>query len=49
MLKELTRGKRVSLEEFKKFISRLEINKEDKEMLLKLTPENYIGLANKIF
>ncbi len=49
MLKELTRGKRVSLEEFRKFISRLEINKEDKEMLLKLTPENYIGLANKIF
>ena len=49
MLKELTRGKRVSIEEFRKFISELEINKEDKEMLLKLTPENYIGLANKIF
>lgn len=49
MLKELTRGKRVSLEEFRKFISDLEINKQDKEMLLKLTPENYIGLANKIF
>lgn len=49
MLKELTRGKRVSIEEFRVFISGLEINKQDKERLLKLTPENYIGLANKIF
>ena len=45
LLKGLTRGKRVTLEEMREFIKELEINSEDKEILLNLTPENYTGLA----
>ena len=47
-LKELTKGKKVSLEELHTFISNLEINEDDKEMLLGLTPEKYTGLAEKL-
>lgn len=47
-LKELTRGKRVSLEDIKEFIQKLEIDDVDKERLLNLTPESYIGLADKL-
>ncbi len=45
ILKSMTRGKNISMKEF---IETLEINKEDKESLLKLEPENYIGLASKL-
>ena len=48
LLKEFTRGKQVSLEEIRNFIEKLEINSEDKEALLKLTPEKYTGLASKL-
>lgn len=44
-LKNMTRGKNISIEDIRKFIKELEINAEDKERLLKLTPETYIGLA----
>ena len=47
-LKELTRGKEITKETVRKFISGLKIPKEDKERLLKLTPLTYIGLAEKI-
>ena len=47
-LKELTRGKNVTKEIIKEFINNLNINKEDKEILLNLTPNTYIGLANKL-
>ena len=48
-LKELTRGKRISKEDIKDFINSLDvITNEDKENLLKLTPENYIGYAEKL-
>lgn len=47
-LKELTRGKNISLYDIRGFVKNLEINKEDKEKLLKLTPEKYIGLATKL-
>ena len=47
-LKELTRGKEITKETVRKFISGLKIPKEDKERLLKLTPQTYIGLAEKI-
>lgn len=45
MLKELTRGKEITIEEIRKFVSNLEIDKKDKETLMNLTPEKYIGLA----
>lgn len=48
MLKKLTRGKHISLEEIRKFVEDLEIDEKDKEILLSLTPENYIGLASTI-
>lgn len=47
-LKELTRGKRVTLEEIREFILSLKISKEDKNRLLKLDPKEYIGLSSKL-
>ena len=47
-LKDLTRGKNISKDIIKEFINNLNINKEDKEILLNLTPSTYIGLANKL-
>lgn len=44
-LKSLTRGKNISLEDIRSFIKNLEIDENDKNTLLELTPENYIGLS----
>jgi adenylosuccinate lyase len=44
-LKALTRGQAVSKETLLEFIETLEIPDAEKERLLKLTPETYIGLA----
>jgi len=48
LLKELTRGKEISIEEIRKFVSTLEINEKDKETLMNLTPKKYIGLAETL-
>ena len=48
LLKELTRGKKVTLEELRDFVQKLEIDENDKERLLKLKPQDYIGLAEEI-
>lgn len=48
MLKELTRGKEISLEEIRKFVNNLDINESDKQVLMSLTPAKYIGLAEKL-
>jgi len=47
-LKDLTRGKDVNKAIVQKFIKSLKIPAADKNRLLKLTPENYIGLAEKL-
>ena len=47
-LKELTRGKAITKEIINEFIKKLDILDEDKEILLNLKPNNYIGLANKL-
>jgi adenylosuccinate lyase len=47
-LKELTRGKIVTLEDIREFIKTLDVSDNIKKELLKITPENYIGLANKL-
>lgn len=47
-LKGLTRGKNISIEDIREFVKNLKLNEKDKEMLLKLTPKNYTGLAEKI-
>ena len=48
LLKDLTRGKKKSLEDIHDFIKSIDINKKIKEKLLKITPLNYTGLASKI-
>ena len=48
LLKELSRGKHITKEELHKFIKKLEINNEDKDILLNLEPKTYIGLSEII-
>ena len=47
-LKELTRGRRVTAETMKEFISGLDLPAEDKARLLTLTPASYVGMAEKL-
>ncbi|MEK9182819.1 MAG: adenylosuccinate lyase [Patescibacteria group bacterium] len=47
-LKDLTRGKNISLPDIHKFINSLEVSEKIKKELLKITPENYTGLASKL-
>ena len=47
-LKELTRGRAVTMAEFKTFIEALDVTPAVKKELLAFTPENYIGLAAKL-
>jgi len=47
-LKELTRGKEITMEDFGKFIDALKISDKIKKELKKITPLSYIGLASKI-
>tara|TARA_B100001057_G_scaffold40223_1_gene36160 strand:- start:29557 stop:30903 length:1347 start_codon:yes stop_codon:yes gene_type:complete len=47
-LKELTRGKSLNKQKYIEFISSLNISSKNKEYLLKLKPENYIGVAPKL-
>lgn len=48
ILKNMTRGKNITIEEMKKFIEGLEIEPTDKENLLKLEPKDYVGLAEEL-
>lgn len=48
ILKEFSRGNQHTLEEYREFIKDLKIDDKDKTILLKLTPKNYIGLAEKL-
>lgn len=47
-LKELTRGQRITPEQLRVFIEKLEIPPEAKAALLELSPRNYTGLAEKL-
>ena len=47
-LKELTRGRRVTAEIMKDFVSGLDLPDEDKARLLALTPATYVGMAAKL-
>lgn len=47
-LKELTRGEKIDKNTIQNFIKNLDIAKTEKDKLLKLTPENYIGLSKKL-
>ncbi|HOO68276.1 MAG TPA: adenylosuccinate lyase [Bacilli bacterium] len=48
ILKEMTRGKETTIESLRDYIKKLDINKNDKERLLKLEVKDYIGIANKL-
>jgi len=47
-LKALTRGQSINAESMAEFVSGLKISDDDKQTLLSLTPESYIGLAPKL-
>lgn len=47
-LKELTRGKGVSKDALREFVSALAIPQDAKDLLLAMTPANYIGIAAKL-
>lgn len=45
-LKELTRGQKVTLADFRRFIENLDISDKVKIELRKITPDNYVGIAS---
>jgi adenylosuccinate lyase len=47
-LKELTQGQSINEETISEFISGLNISDNDKQALMNLTPESFIGLAPKL-
>jgi adenylosuccinate lyase len=47
-LKELTRGKGITREALQEFIGKLAMPQEAKDLLLAMTPANYIGLAAEL-
>ena len=47
-LKELTRGRRVNAEIMLEFVKALPLPAADKARLMKMTPANYLGLAEKL-
>ena len=47
-LKELSRGKELTKKDIQSFIKKLDIDDNDKKILLNLTPSDYIGLAKEI-
>ena len=48
LLKELTRGKRISGEDLRSFVAELDISTEAKERLIALKPSTYTGLASTL-
>jgi adenylosuccinate lyase len=47
-LKELTRGKGISKDALREFILTLAVPQEAKDLMLQMTPANYIGIAAKL-
>jgi adenylosuccinate lyase len=47
-LKELTRGRAITREEIRAFVTSLDLPENDKKRLLALTPRTYIGLATQL-
>lgn len=48
LLKDLTRGKRLTVDDLRSFINGLEMSSAGKARLLELTPATYVGLASKL-
>ncbi|MBI1973551.1 adenylosuccinate lyase [Candidatus Micrarchaeota archaeon] len=47
-LREVTRGKRVTMQDLSRFVDGLQVSEELKARLKRLTPESYIGLASTL-
>ena len=47
-LKKLTRGKKFGSSEIQAFVDSLDINSNDKKILLSINVESYIGLSSKL-
>ncbi len=47
-LKNLTRGEKITEQTMREFIASLELPNDDKQRLLKMRPETYIGLASQL-
>ncbi len=47
-LKKLTRGKKIGSSEIQAFVDSLDINSNDKKILLSINAESYIGLSSKL-
>lgn len=47
-LKKLTRGVNIDSKAIGKFVDGLDINSDDKKLLLSITPESYTGLSSKL-
>jgi len=47
-LKELTQGQSINAESMAEFVSELDIPDQDKQTLMSLTPDSYVGLAAKL-
>lgn len=47
-LKELTRGAEITLDSIRAFIETLDVKPEVRQELMQITPENYIGIANRL-
>lgn len=47
-LKELTRGQQIDNETIRHFVEGLELDSEDKQRLLDMSPASYVGMAKKI-
>jgi adenylosuccinate lyase len=48
LMKDLSRGKTINKEDLKNLIDQLAIKEEDKNILNKLSPSSYTGLAKKL-
>ena len=48
LMKKLSRGKDIDEKNLKEFINNMDVPSEDKKRLLKLTPQSYIGYAEKL-
>lgn len=48
IMKQMTRGKKVTLESLREFITGLDMEPTDKERLLNLTPRDYIGNSEEL-
>tara|TARA_B110001454_G_scaffold74999_1_gene72552 strand:+ start:3281 stop:4648 length:1368 start_codon:yes stop_codon:yes gene_type:complete len=48
LMKDLSRGKSINQEDLKDLIDKLAISEEDKNILNKLNPSSYVGLAKKL-